>query len=437
MLRALELRLTFFLACILFRLILDVSYILFVHPVFGYSGFEYDFSIFAYALSWLIYFLSVVITPHLLSKVSDFFLATFSVTILAPLTSIVGLSGTGWFPLIVAFLVFVFLRIFQYGTPFAKALLVPRIIKIAEGRFISVILSILAVSVLVLWYFYSGAVQYFNLNLLKVYDFREESAELASIGIMGYFNGWVYKVFSIFLMCYFLWKGRLIYFSLFLIVQVFFFGVSAHKGVLFYPVMILAIWFYFRKTRAIAVMPIGLSIIVSLGLLLYLTVDHMMMGSLFIRRVLFVPAMLTLDYFQFFSVNEFVWWSNSILEGVHPYPYGLSVGEEIGLFNGSGSSANNGFVSSGYAHAGLIGVAVYTFILAYFLKVLDSVVLNSDVPVWLALGMTIVPLRSALVSSDLFTTMLTHGLALSLLLLLLFRRSRFCFRPEGNRLKYA
>jgi multidrug transporter EmrE-like cation transporter len=158
-------------------------------------------------------------------------------------------------------------------------------------------------------------------------------------------------------------------------------------------------------------------------MLLYLIFDHAIAGSLFIRRVFFVPAKLTFDYFNFFSINDFVWWSNSVLEGFIKYPYDFSVSKEIGQYNGSGSSANNGFISSGYAHAGLWGVAIYSFIFAYFIKALDSIVLNSDVPVWLALGMTIVPLRSALISSDFFTTMLTHGLALSFLMILLFRRS--------------
>ena len=437
MLRALELKLTFLVACVFFRLLLDASYYLFVHPVFDYSGFGYDFTIFSYTLSWLIYFPSVVITPHLLFKVSDYFLASFTLTILAPLTSFVGLSGVNAFPLIVTFLVFAFLRLFQHGTIFAQVLPVPRILKISQGRSLAVIFSILAVLVLVVWYFYSGAVRYFNLNPLKVYDFREASAELASVGFMGYFNGWVYKVFLIFLICYCLWKGKFFYFSLFLLVQIFFFGVSAHKGVLFYPFMILAIWFYFKRTRAISVMPLGLSFIVGLGLVIFLTIDSILIGSLFIRRVFFVPAKLTFDYFQFFSINEFVWWGNSVLEGFQPYPYELSIPEVIGQFNGSNSSANNGFISSGYAHAGLIGVAIYTFILTYFLKVLDSIVLNSDVPAWLALGMTIVPLRSALISSDLFTTLLTHGLALSLLLLLLFRRSRYYSHSKGNRLKHV
>jgi hypothetical protein len=362
-------------------------------------------------------------TPHLLNRVSDYFLASFLLAIIAPLSSITGLANTGFFPLLVTASVFLFFRVFQYGSILSKVMLVPRFTKLSEGRIISLGVAFTSVFVLIIWYFYSGAFRYFNLNLLKVYEFREASAELASVGLFSYFNGWVYKVFSIFLMCYFLLKKRFFLFFLFFCVQVFFFGVSAHKSVLFYPVMVFGIWFYFRRTRAMSLMPLSFIVIIFFCLLLYLLFDHTLAGSLFIRRVFFVPAKLTLDYFAFFSINDFVWWSNSVLEGFIKYPYDFSVPKEIGQYNGSGSSANNGFISSGYAHAGLWGVAIYSFIFSYFLKALDSIVLSSDIPIWLALGMTIVPLRSALISSDLFTTMLTHGLALSFLMILLFRRS--------------
>lgn len=437
MLNMLENRFFFIIFSIVFRVFLDVSYRFFVYPVYGYSGFNYDFLISFYALSWLVYIAALSITPHLLKRVSDYFIASFLLSIIAPLSSVVGLSGTGAFPLVVMFFMLLFFIIFQHGTLLARLMPVPCLFKISEGRLLSVAIAVLAILVLIAWYFYTGAVDYFNLNLLKVYEFREASADLANIGLMSYFNGWVYSVFSIFLMSYFLFKRKYFCFVVIFGVQIFFFGVSAHKSVLFFPVLILGLWFYFKRTRAIAVMPMGFSFIVGCGLFLFLVFDHVVVGSLFTRRVFFVPAKLTLDYFHFFSINEFVWWSNSILEGFITYPYDLPLSRKIGEFNGSGSNANNGFISSGFAHAGLLGVAIYTLIFAYFLKVLDSVVMNSDVPVWLALCITIVPLRSALISSDLFTSMLTHGLALSLVMVLLFRRSRFRYCQKGSCVKHV
>lgn len=422
MTRVFSSRYFFIFLCLLFRVALDASYVLFVVPVFSYNGYILDFIVYIYFSSWLIYIVCLFFTPHIINKVSDYFLASFLLTIIAPLSSLVGLSDTGFYPLLTTFFVFLFFRLFQYSGMPSKLMPTPNFVTLTEGRQLSLIVAFVSVVILVVWYFYSGAFQYFNLNLMKVYEFRELSGELASVGFFAYFNNWVFGVFSIFLMCYCLYKRKFLSFSSLVIIQVFFFGVSNHKSVLLYPVMIFFMWLYFSRTRAMSVLPFGFSFIVVGCLLLYLHFDHVIAGSFLIRRVFFVPAKLTLDYFSFFSFNDFVWWSNSVLSSFSVYPYDFTLSKVIGEYNGSGSSANNGFIASGYAHAGLIGVAVYSVIFTYFLKFLDKVVVKSDVPVWLALGITIVPLRAALISSDLFTTMLTHGLALSLLIVLLFRR---------------
>ena len=424
MVKLLELRFVFLSACVLFRIALDLCYVIFINPVFSYLGFSYNLSVDSYFFSWLIYIFCLSVTPHLLNKVSDYFLALFFLAIIAPLSSITSLASAEVFPLLVTVSVFLFFRAFQYGSIFSRLMPVPRVKNISDGRIISLTLSFTSVFVLVSWYFYSGAFRYFNLNLLKVYDFRDASSELARVGFFNYFNGWVYNIFSIFLMSYCLWKKKFFFFFLLFGVQIFFYGVSNHKGVLFYPIMILGIWFYSRRSRALSVIPLSFLFIVAFCLWLYISFDHIIAGSFFIRRVFFIPAKLTLDYFSFFSLNDFIWWSNSVLSGFIEYPYNLSLGQVIGEYVGSsGSSANNGFIASGYAHAGLFGVTIYAFIFTYFLKFLDHVVIKSDIPVWLALCITIVPFRAALISSDLFTTMLTHGLALSLLMLILFRRT--------------
>lgn len=422
MLKFLESRYTFLLSCIFFRAFLDISYIIFVSPVFSYSGFDLETNLYGFFISWAFYVLCVVLTPHVLYRLSDYFIASFLLAILAPLSSLIGLNDFSLYPFFVTVAVFVFFCLFRHGQPLSFVMPVPKLPGFKSGRIVSICISICAVLFLLFWYFYSGGIKYLNFDFHKVYEFREASADVVSVGFLAYFNNWVYSVFSIFLMSVFLLRGKYFIFVWVLLVQVVFYGVSAHKSVLFFPFMILGIWFYFRKAKGLSVMPMGFSFVILFCLLLYFSFDHVMAGSMFIRRVFYVPAYLTLNYFDFFSVNERLYWSNSVLSGFNSYPYELPLGALIGEYNGLGGSANNGFISSGYAHAGLLGVFIYSFVFAYFLKVLDVLVLKSDVPVWLGLCMTIVPLRSALISSDLLTAMLTHGLLVSLCMLLLFRR---------------
>ena len=93
----------------------------------------------------------------------------------------------------------------------------------------------------------------------------------------------------------------------------------------------------------------------------------------------------------------------------------------IGQFRGTDASANNGYVSSGYAHAGIMGVFLYSLILGVIMSLLNSMTRNSD-HLWFYLALVIVPIRAVVISSDLFTSLLTHGLLISILLIFLARQ---------------
>jgi len=129
---------------------------------------------------------------------------------------------------------------------------------------------------------------------------------------------------------------------------------------------------------------------------------------------------------MFFFENPHVYWSNSVLSGFLPYPYDQGIAKLIGEFNGSGAAANNGFISSGFAHAGLVGVVFYSFVFSAFVLMLEKV--SSALPLWFSIAVTVVPLRSAIVSSDLFTVMLTHGLLLTLIIIILFSSNKFRYK---------
>ena len=84
--------------------------------------------------------------------------------------------------------------------------------------------------------------------------------------------------------------------------------------------------------------------------------------SLFTRRLLFVPAQLTFKYFEYFNMNQFVWWSSNNIIGLfiqYPYekPFPQLIGEDY--LNTPLLSANNGFFSTGFMHGGIVGIFIY------------------------------------------------------------------------------
>ena len=407
-----------------FRLLLDVSYVGFVSVAFSSNGFDLNPSLSGYLISWVFTICSLPILSKQLCRVSDYlFLLSVSALIL-PLASLYGLSGREVLPVVVTFLSVIVIKCIVCFVP-------DFIIKwpVRNGLSHATLLSLIMVCLLIVWYIISGATDYFNLSPAKVYEYREASAKVANVGIMAYLNSWVYQIFSMFAFSVFLCKEKYFFAFFVFVVQVFFYGVSAHKSVLFYPFMILSIWAYSRKSVDLSFVVLMLCIVVIAGVTSWYLFDDVWIGSLFIRRVFYVPALLSYDYFAFFQDNERIFWSNSILSDFSVYPYDLGMAQLIGDYNGSGAAANNGLISSGYAHAGLLGVAVYSVVFGLLIKVVDA--MSKSMPVWFALCLVIIPYRNALISSDLLTVLLTHGLLLACFLLLLSSRSFSIVKNNG------
>lgn len=399
---------------IIFRVVLDFSYVNFVVPIYTYEGYIYDFKKINYTASWLMYILSFFFVKDRLVQPSDYFFVTALLSVYAPLTSYYGLSGLSVYPVAITLISFYLVYFFTK----TNAIKPFKFRSFQKGTKFSFSLSVFSILVLIFWYFISGAVSYFNLDFTKVYEFRSLSSEVATIGFMAYFNGWVYNVFIVYAIAYTLLYKKYYLTLILILTQVFFYGVSNHKTVFFTPIIVLSIWWYFRKYSSVFFMVVSFSSIILVSTLLYFTYGDIVSGSLFIRRVFFVPARLTYQYFDFFSQYENIYWSNSVLSWLLDYPYDDRMTKIVSYEYGSNASANNGYVSSGFAHFGVWGVIIYSFIIGLFLKNIDNV-FKYGVPLWFILCLIVTPMRSFLISSDLPTGLLTHGFILAFILLIL------------------
>ena len=145
--------------------------------------------------------------------------------------------------------------------------------------------------------------------------------------------------------------------------------------------------------------------------------SNIFFGSLLLRRVYFVPAQINYFYYDYFSLNSFILWAESKLTlGLIDYQYPLSMPRMIGLeyFGNEITNANTGWIGSGYAQAGLIGMIIYSVIIGIIFNTLN--IFSKRVNKNIILPITIVPVFSVITSSDLPTAFLTHGLILVLIL---------------------
>lgn len=405
-----------YLFLVIARIFLDVGYVYYVVPYFGYSGFNLSFSFWSYASSWLIYLFVFAITPVWFSRSSDAVFMMVTTSVIAPLTSMYGLSGEDLSPVILTVLSMFYIwfvvnvkSLFPVGLPYIK-----------DGEKYAVALSAIFVIFVVLHYFVSGA--HLSLSLLKVYDFRESNAEIAGEGFFSYLNPWVCEIFNLFLLAVFLMRRWFSLVFIVLIVQVFLFAASQHKSVLFSPIIVVGVWWFFRKSRSLVAIPMAVSVLLAISFIVYWADDNITLPSLFIRRIFFTPAQLSFEYYSFFSNHPKVFWGDSWWMPFVHSPYAVTIPYVVGASLGlPDMGANNGFVSSGYAQAGYLGVFIYSSVIGLILRFVDreSIKLGAA---WLGVGLFLQPIMNTWLSSDLATSMMTHGIFWMILLLAFLRK---------------
>jgi hypothetical protein len=268
-------------------------------------------------------------------------------------------------------------------------------------------------------------------SLTLVYSLREEwSGELG--GIMGYLFIWQANVVGPLLVVIGLAKGRPSLVALGFLSNVALFATSGLKSVLFSPIGAAAIWVGMAKLRR-ARAPQLLALIVA-GLALMYVVDALVMeplfgrgavASVFIRRITYVPGILTGRYIDYFSTHPDTLFTDSrIFAWTGEYPYEQSVGKVIGYRYGNNPDQNAvaNFWGAGYAGMGWLGMLFITLQFVIVLWLTDSV--SRGHPLAGVAGLLVTPIFS-LTNTALWVALLTWGLGLTLLILYLLPRTVF------------
>ena len=105
------------------------------------------------------------------------------------------------------------------------------------------------------------------------------------------------------------------------------------------------------------------------------------------------------------------------MRNIIDYPYDLPVNFLIGeQYSGDvATSANNGFISDAFANLGYLGVAVISMLVAVIFSTFKSMNISHRF-----FGIFFILMSFTMVGSAFFTTLLTHGLLILLLVSQLF-----------------
>ena len=184
-LKLLEKRFVFIFCAILFKVILEYTYINFVHPIYSYAGFYLNVSYVKYLEGWFIYLLFLSYTPHLLRQTSDFIMNILFFSFLSPLLVFYSLSDALrehlYFVLFGVLIIYLLRNRKKFKLPL-----------INQGHIYAYLICTLGIVTVTSWLIFSGGLNFFNLDLTQVYEFRRDVGSVINIGIMGYLNIWAF-----------------------------------------------------------------------------------------------------------------------------------------------------------------------------------------------------------------------------------------------------
>lgn len=297
---------------------------------------------------------------------------------------------------------------------------------ISEMFFISLLL-LFSVTVISAIYFFGD--KQFNLNLLDVYLYRSDAASNLP-GVFNYIISPLSKVLIPTGLVLSLKLKNYNFIFLFLLLSVLLFGFTHHKTIIFIPFFVVVLYFFLQNRKSLYVVKILFILITAIGFFDYLLSlyinEYALFGnfsSFIIRRLLFLPPLLSALYVEFYTYEGYLYWANSSISmdlfkhtSITFTAAPITIGE---TYFGNNVWANSGLVGSGYSNAGTIGVVLYSMVFGILISVLNNYGKTHGHVTVSSIAMP--SLITILVSSDFLTSFLTHGVLLLLIVMNIIR----------------
>lgn len=165
------------------------------------------------------------------------------------------------------------------------------------------------------------------------------------------------------------------------IIQVYVYAVTGFKTFLFIPFLMIG-FRYLRKISVNKLIIKGLTLALIGCYVIYLLTDYVMILALITNRVFFLPAIIKYAYFDFFSSNDFLYFSESTIGQILGLKSGYSrnivyiIGQKY--FGKPNMWTNTGFLADAYAQMGYLGGILISIITTIELVWIDKVTRYSN-----------------------------------------------------------
>lgn len=396
-----------------------------VSPLYSYMGFGYDsrlplgVGIVGYVLAVLpgIFLPIRSIRPGTLAIWLLYFLVFVPSMIVPPYAS--G-RGTEYVPFQVLFLVGFLLVIWM------ERWLTPQIRRpvLSESLFFLVIGIFTGITYL--WIILMFGLPTSIPGLFDIYSVRADFETAATqAGLLNYLMSWQGKVINPFLMVHGIVRRRPVEFGIGLGLEVMLFALAGHKSVLFSVLLVIAVLIaYINRGRFVGLLvALGTTMLVVTSMALWYGTSSIILLTMFVRRLILVPGLLTGYYHEFFSSNPTTHQLDPISRALFSSPYSEATPHLIGklYFDSPNTAANvNPWADaySAFGYAGLIGISVA---IGSTLVAFNTVSKDRDYRI--AAVLTTVAMFN-FVNSAFATSLATHGILIAALMLWFYPEAR-------------
>jgi len=298
------------------------------------------------------------------------------------------------------------------------------IIKFTDRQFNFFLIIISVISILYLINIYGRSINFIGYK--DIYTFRLKNAQLAQGTMAGYvILALGSSIFPIIMARGIIDKNKfLIIFSI--VGQIFLFSTQGAKSNLLAPIILLFVYFIVYKKESNFGNRLTKYLIISLALILLIatlipinnsSIAFYAISEIFVR-IFSMEGLLTAQYYSFFSEHAYTYYTHiNFIGKIFTYPYGsVPLGKVIGFeFTGNQLvNSNASFIATdGIAALGLVGIFIISFITAAVFFIIDSISIDLDVN-YTTIALAFITLN--LLNSSLFSTLLSGGLFLSMII---------------------
>lgn len=277
-------------------------------------------------------------------------------------------------------------------------------------------------AVVIFLFFYLGTSN-FSLQFEGIYYRRDKFTESIDNTVAILVNI-CFKVVLPMIFIYSLKKRKIFYSFAAFILFIIGFGITSFKFLLFLPILLLVSFYYSGKFMNWKNLIIGIVVVLCLLFCHYFYTKDSFFVSLLVRRPVYLPCLLIEQYHDYYGSKGHTYWFNSFL---NPFlnQSEIEAGNGavvIGNYSGLSSYANTGIYGTGFMHAGLSGMILYSFLVGLLLSYLNSL-RRKGFEKETIVGMAFTHVITLLSSSDFPVTLITHGLLLFIILIFLFSNS--------------